>query len=55
LILLGSLRFLTRDAVQTRSCGAAEANRKLIEIFEEKIQVKLAEIWGEGDSGWAQG
>ncbi|MBU2620994.1 MAG: restriction endonuclease subunit S, partial [Proteobacteria bacterium] len=25
-----------------------EANRKLAEIFEEKIQAKLAEIWGEG-------
>ncbi len=24
-----------------------EANRKLVEIFENKIQVKLAEIWGE--------
>ena len=23
-----------------------EANRKLIEIFERKIQAKLAEIWG---------
>jgi type I restriction enzyme M protein len=25
-----------------------EANRKLIEVFEKKIQVKLAEVWGEG-------
>jgi hypothetical protein len=24
-----------------------EANRKLIEIFDKKIQKKLAEIWGE--------
>ena len=24
-----------------------EANRKLIEIFEKKIQAKLAEVWGE--------
>jgi len=24
-----------------------EANRKLIEIYERKIQAKLAEIWGE--------
>ena len=24
-----------------------EANRKLAEIFEKKIQVKPAEIWGE--------
>ena len=24
-----------------------EANRKLVEIFEKKIQAKLAEIWGE--------
>ncbi len=24
-----------------------EANRKLVEIFEKKIQTKLAEIWGE--------
>ena len=26
---------------------AVEANRKLVEIFERKIQAKLAEIWGE--------
>ncbi|MFH1336394.1 MAG: hypothetical protein ABII96_07730 [Candidatus Zixiibacteriota bacterium] len=26
-----------------------EANRKLIEIFEQKIQAKLAEIWGSGE------
>ncbi|MDO9230339.1 MAG: N-6 DNA methylase [Syntrophales bacterium] len=25
-----------------------EANRKLIEVFEKKIQEKLAEVWGEG-------
>jgi len=25
-----------------------EANKKLIEIYERKIQAKLAEIWGEG-------
>jgi type I restriction enzyme M protein len=24
-----------------------EANRKLVEIFEKKIQARLAEIWGE--------
>lgn len=24
-----------------------EANRKLVEVFERKIQAKLAEIWGE--------
>jgi hypothetical protein len=24
-----------------------EANRKLIEIFEEKIKAKIAEVWGE--------
>jgi type I restriction enzyme M protein len=24
-----------------------EANRKLIEIYEQKVQAKLAEIWGE--------
>jgi hypothetical protein len=24
-----------------------EANRKLIDIFEKRIQTKLAEIWGE--------
>ncbi len=24
-----------------------EANRKLVEIFEKKIQAKLTEIWGE--------
>ena len=27
-----------------------EANRKLIEVFERKIQDKLAEIWGEEES-----
>jgi type I restriction enzyme M protein len=26
-----------------------EANRKLMELFEKKIQSKLAEIWGSGD------
>lgn len=26
-----------------------DANRKLVEIFEKKIQDKLAEIWGEGE------
>jgi DNA repair protein RadC len=26
-----------------------EANRKLVELFEKKIQSKLAEIWGSGD------
>jgi hypothetical protein len=26
-----------------------EANRKLIEIFEQKIQAKLAEIWEGGE------
>jgi restriction endonuclease S subunit len=24
-----------------------EANRKLIEVFEKKVQAKLAEVWGE--------
>ena len=24
-----------------------EANKKLIEIFEEKIKAKIAEVWGE--------
>lgn len=24
-----------------------EANRKLVDIFEQKIQAKLAEIWGK--------
>jgi hypothetical protein len=24
-----------------------EANRKLVEIFEKKIQAKPAEVWGE--------
>ena len=28
-----------------------EANRKLMELFEKKIQAKLAEIWGEGGTG----
>jgi len=27
----------------------AEANRKLVELFEKKIQSKLAEIWGESE------
>ncbi|MDP2646508.1 MAG: hypothetical protein Q8P24_16335 [Desulfobacterales bacterium] len=26
-----------------------EANRKLIEVFEKKIQAKLVEIWGDED------
>jgi type I restriction enzyme M protein len=26
-----------------------EANRKLVEVFEKKIQAKLAEIWGDGE------
>jgi type I restriction-modification system DNA methylase subunit len=30
-----------------------EANRKLIEVFEKKIQEKLAEIWGEEESAKA--
>lgn len=25
-----------------------EVNRKLVELFEKKIQAKLDEIWGEG-------
>jgi type I restriction enzyme M protein len=29
---------------------SVEANRKLVEIFEKKIQSKLAEIWGEENS-----
>jgi type I restriction enzyme M protein len=28
-----------------------DANRKLIGIFEKKIQDKLAEIWGEASTG----
>jgi hypothetical protein len=31
-----------------------EANRKLVELFEKKIQSKLAEIWGEEISVGAQ-
>ena len=27
-----------------------EANRKLVDLFEKKIQSKLAEIWGEENS-----
>jgi type I restriction enzyme M protein len=41
-------------AIQREIVGAmkveralVEANRKLVEIFEKKIQAKLAEIWGE--------
>ena len=30
-----------------------ESNRKLIEIFEEKIKAKLDEIWGEEESAKA--
>jgi len=26
-----------------------EANRKLIKIYEQKIQAKLSEIWGSGE------
>jgi hypothetical protein len=26
-----------------------ESNRKLIEIFEKKVQDKLGEIWGENE------
>ena len=48
---------MARDALQVRSGGAVEVNRKLVEIFEEKIQGKLAEIWGEEekDSDGVQG
>ncbi len=28
-----------------------EANQKLVELFEQKIQAKLAEIWGEEGGG----
>ena len=27
-----------------------EANRKLMELFEKKIQSKLAEVWGEEEN-----
>jgi len=27
-----------------------EANRKLVELFEKKIQSKLAEVWGEEEN-----
>jgi len=27
-----------------------ESNRKLIEVFEKKIQNKIAEIWGEDET-----
>ncbi len=30
-----------------------EANRELVEIFEKKMQAKLAEIWGEEESAKA--
>jgi hypothetical protein len=30
-----------------------ESNRKLVEIFEKKMQAKLAEIWGEEESAKA--
>lgn len=32
---------------QDNERALVEANRKLIEVFEKKIQAKLAEIWGE--------
>jgi len=40
-----------RQIVASIKCERAlvESNRKLIEIFEKKIQDKLAEIWGEGE------
>ena len=30
-----------------------KSNRKLVEIFEKKIQARLAEIWGEEESAKA--
>jgi len=33
--------------------GLVESNRKLVEIFEKKLQAKLAEIWGEEESAKA--
>lgn len=33
--------------IETMFASELEANRKLVEIFEGKIQAKLAEIWGE--------
>ena len=33
--------------------GLVESNRKLVEIFEQKLQAKLAEIWGEEESAKA--
>jgi len=32
-----------------REQGLVKANQQLIEIFEQKIQAKLAEIWGDGE------
>jgi len=32
---------------QERLVAELEANRKLVEIFEKKIQARLAEIWGK--------
>jgi hypothetical protein len=33
--------------------GLVESNRKLVEIFEQKLQAKLSEIWGEEESAKA--
>ena len=35
------------EVSQQAERALVEANRKLIEVFEKKIQAKLAEIWGE--------
>jgi hypothetical protein len=33
--------------------GLVESNRKLVEIFEQKLQAKLSEIWEEEESAKA--
>lgn len=37
--------------IETMFASELEANRKLIEVFEKKIQARLAEIWGDGATG----
>lgn len=39
---------MTRDALQVRSGGAVEGNRKLMKVFGREVQRKLAEVWARG-------
>jgi hypothetical protein len=44
----GPFQLLTRDALQVRSGGAVEGNRKLMKVFGREVQRKLAEVWARG-------